>query len=126
MKLSDLSDNDRGIIFKVRGRGAFRKRILEMGFVKGKEVRVIKNAPLKDPVEYEIMGYQVSLRRSEASLIDVVTSKDAKLKTTDFEGGVITSDALKTSAAKKSKVINVAFVGNPNSGKTTIFNYSSR
>ncbi len=126
MKLSDLSDNDRGIIFKVRGRGAFRKRILEMGFVKGKEVRVIKNAPLKDPVEYEIMGYQVSLRRSEASLIDVVTPKDAKLKTADFEGGVITSDILKTSASEKSKVINVAFVGNPNSGKTTIFNYSSK
>ena len=123
MKLSELSDNDRGIIFKVRGRGAFRKRILEMGFVKGKEVKVIKNAPLKDPVEYEIMGYQVSLRRSEASLIDVVTSRDGKPETAAFDGGVIASDALKKSAAEKSKVINVAFVGNTNCGKTTIFNY---
>jgi ferrous iron transport protein B len=126
MRLSDLSDNERGIIFKVRGRGAFRKRILEMGFVRGKEVRVIKNAPLKDPIEYEIMGYQVSLRRSEASLIDVVTSRDANINISRFSGGVIPADVLKTSAAEKSKTINVAFVGNPNSGKTTIFNYSSK
>ncbi len=126
MRLSDLSDNERGIIFKVRGRGAFRKRILEMGFVKGKEVKVIKNAPLKDPVEYEIMGYQVSLRRSEASLIDVVTSRDAKLSTAEFTGGIVAGNVLKTSAAERSKIINVAFVGNPNSGKTTIFNYSSK
>jgi ferrous iron transport protein B len=126
MRLSDLSDNERGIIFKVRGRGAFRKRILEMGFVKGKEVKVIKNAPLKDPVEYEIMGYEVSLRRSEASLIDVVTPKDAKLNTAAFSGGIVATEVLKTSAAERSKVINIAFVGNPNSGKTTIFNYSSK
>ncbi len=126
MRLSDLSDNERGIIFKVRGRGAFRKRILEMGFVRGKEVRVIKNAPLKDPIEYEIMGYQVSLRRSEASLIDVVTSRDANINISRFSGGIIPADVLKTSAAEKSKTINVAFVGNPNSGKTTIFNYSSK
>jgi len=126
MRLSDLSDNERGIIFKVRGRGAFRRRILEMGFVKGKEVKVIKNAPLKDPIEYEIMGYQVSLRRSEASLIDVVTSRDANINISLSNGGVIPADFLKTSAAEKSKTINVAFVGNPNSGKTTIFNYSSK
>ena len=126
MRLSDLTDNERGIIFKVRGRGAFRRRILEMGFVRGKEVKVIKNAPLKDPVEYEIMGYQVSLRRSEASLIDVVTSRDADINTSLFNGGVIPADVLKTSAAEKGKTINIAFVGNPNSGKTTIFNYASK
>jgi ferrous iron transport protein B len=126
MRLSDLMDNETGIIFKVRGRGAFRKRILEMGFVRGKEVKVIKNAPLKDPIEYEVMDYQVSLRRSEASLIDIVTSKDDSIDTSRFNGGVIPADFLKTSAAEKGRTINVAFVGNPNSGKTTIFNYASR
>ena len=78
MKLSQLKDNQVGYITKIRGRGAFRKRITEMGFVKGKKVTVIKNAPLKDPVEYSIMGYEVSLRRSEASLIEVITKEEAK------------------------------------------------
>ncbi|HAN78834.1 MAG TPA: hypothetical protein DCQ31_14265, partial [Bacteroidales bacterium] len=63
MNLAELQTQESGIITKVRGRGAFRKRITEMGFIKGKEVKVIKNAPLKDPVEYSIMGYEISLRR---------------------------------------------------------------
>lgn len=72
MTLAELNNGDRAIITKVRGRGAFRKRIMEMGFVRGKEVEVIKSAPLRDPIEYKIMGYNVSLRRNEARLIDVV------------------------------------------------------
>ncbi|MFK5856503.1 MAG: FeoA family protein, partial [Bacteroidota bacterium] len=74
MNLSELKSGDKAIIIKVRGRGAFRKRIIEMGFVVGKQVIVVKNAPLKDPIEYNIMGYEVSLRRSEASLIEVASS----------------------------------------------------
>jgi ferrous iron transport protein B len=125
MKLSDLTDNQEGIIIKVQGHGAFRKRITEMGFIKGKKVRVIKNAPLKDPVEYEIMGYEVSLRRSEAALIEVITEKEAQnIKVSDFEG-IISDDILKTSAKAKGKKINVALVGNPNAGKTTLFNHAS-
>ena len=58
-------------IERVRGEGAFRQRISEMGFVKGKKITVVKNAPLNDPVEFSLMGYNVSLRRKEASLIDV-------------------------------------------------------
>ncbi|NOU58957.1 ferrous iron transport protein B [Marinifilum caeruleilacunae] len=125
MKLSELTDNQKGIIIKVQGHGAFRKRITEMGFVKGKKVTVIKNAPLKDPVEYEIMGYEVSLRRSEAALIEVITKDEAdEVKISDF-GGTISDEILKTSAKEKGKRINVALVGNPNAGKTTLFNFAS-
>ena len=126
MKLSLLKDNEEGIITKVRGRGAFRKRITEMGFVKGQKVMVIKNAPLKDPVEYHIMGYDVSLRRTEASLIEVITIEEAKNYDIAKFNGVITDDVLKKTAQKKGHEIQVALVGNPNSGKTTLFNYASR
>ena len=74
MKLSDLRTGEKGIIVKVMGRGAFRKRIIEMGFIKGKEVTVIQNAPLKDPIHYKIMDYDVSLRRNDAALIEVVSA----------------------------------------------------
>ena len=77
-RLADLSSGSRGVIVHVLGQGAFRKRISEMGFVKGQMVKVIKNAPMKDPVEYEIMGYKVSLRRSEADLIEVVSPAEAR------------------------------------------------
>jgi len=127
MKLSQLKDHEEGIITKVRGRGAFRKRITEMGFVKGKKVTVIKNAPLKDPVEYSIMGYDISLRRSEAALIEVITKEEArKLASNDEFNGTITDEQLKTTAARKGKEIHIALVGNPNCGKTTLFNYASR
>lgn len=125
MKLSELTDNQEGIIIKVQGYGAFRKRITEMGFIKGKKVTVIKNAPLKDPVEYNIMGYQVSLRRSEAALIEVITKEEAvDLKINNFEG-IIDDEKLKSSAQEKGKNIHVALVGNPNAGKTTLFNFAS-
>ena len=123
--LSDIKAGNEAIITKVLGHGAFRKRITEMGFVKGKKVRVIKNAPLQDPVEYEIMGYNVSLRRSEAQLVEVVSIEEAKdLLSTEFNG-VIDEDTLKKSAIQKGNIINVALVGNPNCGKTTLFNHAS-
>jgi len=125
MKLSELSDTQEGIIIKVQGHGAFRKRITEMGFVKGKKVTVIKNAPLKDPVEYQIMGYEVSLRRSEASLIEVSTKEESgNIKIAGFKG-TISDDILKTSTKEKGEKIHIALVGNPNAGKTTLFNYAS-
>lgn len=123
--LSTLQNNETGIIVKVHGHGAFRKRITEMGFVKGKVVKVIKNAPLQDPVEYEILGYNVSLRRSEAALIEVVSENDISLSETPVFEGTLTEDKLKISAKEKSHVIDVALVGNPNCGKTTMFNYAS-
>ncbi len=125
MKLSELKTGERAVIVKVKGHGAFRKRILEMGFVKGKVVKVIKNAPLKDPIEYEIMDYKISLRRSEAFMVDVVTEEEAlQLKPPTFNG-TITDEVLQETALERRKVITVALVGNPNCGKTTLFNHAS-
>lgn len=123
--LSDIPTGGEAIITKVLGHGAFRKRITEMGFVKGKKVRVIKNAPLQDPVEYEIMGYNVSLRHTEAELVEVVSVEEAQHLSRINFNGVIDEETLKISAIKKGKVINVALIGNPNCGKTTLFNHAS-
>lgn len=124
-RLADLKTGTQGIISKVLGHGAFRKRITEMGFVKGKMVKVIKNAPLYDPIEYEIMGYRVSLRRSEAKLVEVVAPEFAEsIEEIKFEG-MVDDEGLKTTTGEKRKKINVALVGNPNCGKTTLYNYAS-
>ena len=125
MRLSDLTNNQIGIITRVFGHGAFRKRITEMGFVRTKAVLVIKNAPLQDPIEYHIMGYNVSLRRSEASLIEVISEEEALNEDSSAFEGTFTEDRLKISAQEKSKTINLALVGNPNSGKTSLFNCAS-
>lgn len=128
MTLAELEPGDKGIITKVKGRGAFRKRILEMGFISGKEVSVIQRAPLMDPVEYNVMSYNVSLRNSEASLIEILTEEESKQKEHEFNGlitGSRVGNLLNAAVQLKKKTINVAFVGNPNSGKTTLFNHAS-
>ncbi len=125
MRLSELKVSEEGVITKVKGRGAFRKRISEMGFVRGKKVTVIRNAPLNDPVEYRIMDYEISLRRSEASLIEVITEQEAREEKLAPFNGVFTEEHLRDSAREKGKIIQVALVGNPNSGKTTLFNFAS-
>lgn len=123
--LSCLRTGESAIITKVLGHGAFRKRITEMGFVKGKKVTVVKNAPLHDPVEYQIMGYNIYLRRSEARMVEVVSEADAR----NFSGvefnGTTDEEILKISALEKGRIINIALVGNPNCGKTTLFNSAS-
>ncbi|WP_066628806.1 ferrous iron transport protein B [Labilibacter marinus] len=125
MNLSELHTGQEAVIVKVKGHGAFRKRIIEMGFVKGKKVKVVKNAPLKDPIEYEIMDYKVSLRRSEAQLVQVISKEEAKkIASAPFEG-TISDEVLRETAFKQRKSINIALVGNPNCGKTTLFNYVS-
>jgi ferrous iron transport protein B len=124
-RLADLPSGTQGVILHVLGQGAFRKRISEMGFIKGQRVRVIKNAPMKDPVEYEIMGYKVSLRRSEAEMIEVVSPSAAQDMVFGKFEGMIDEHRLKITGIKKSKTISVALVGNPNCGKTTLFNYAS-
>jgi ferrous iron transport protein B len=121
--LYDLNEGNEGIILKIKGRGQFRQRLSEMGFVVGKKVSVIKKAPLRDPVEYKIMGYHISLRNSEAQLIEVEI--DGKLNKTHSSKGVLFSEDETGSWQEKSKNIQVALVGNPNSGKTTLFNFAS-
>lgn len=126
MKLSQLKENEEGYITKIKGRGAFRKRITEMGFVKGERVVVVKSAPLRDPVEYFIMGYNVSLRRSEASLIEIITKEEISNLKEEKYNGILSEDELKKTAKLRGKEIQVALVGNPNSGKTTLFNHASK
>lgn len=121
--LYDLNEGDEGIILKIKGRGQFRQRLSEMGFVIGKKVSVIKKAPLRDPVEYKIMDYHVSLRNSEAQLIEI--EKGARSREFFTSKGVLISQEEYDSWFDKSKNIQVALVGNPNSGKTTLFNYAS-
>lgn len=124
MTLLDLQNGEKGIIQKVKGRGAFRRRIIEMGFVAGQPVEVIKKAPLKDPIEYNIMGYNVSLRSSEAQLIEVLPLDGTTEYTSPEYEGIIISEGFKITR-QNGKNINVALVGNPNSGKTSFFNHAS-
>ena len=121
--LYDLNEGEEGIILKIKGRGQFRQRLSEMGFVVGKKVEVIKKAPLRDPIEYKIMGYHISLRNSEAQLIEI--DRDNKLKEFGSSNGMLISEDQKTSWLEKTRQIQVALVGNPNSGKTTLFNFAS-
>lgn len=129
MKLSELHTGQSGIIVKVTGHGGFRKRIVEMGFIKGQKVDVLLNAPLKDPVKYRVMGYEVSLRHSEANMIEVMTKEEQGTGNEKAETPCLDAnecdDELKKAAEAKSKVINVALVGNPNCGKTSFFNFAS-
>ena len=149
MKLSDLKTGERGIIVKVSGHGSFRKRITEMGFIKGKEVRVVLNAPLRDPIEYEIIGYKISLRRDEAREIEVISESEAKAQAS--QDNVTEPEASRNSAGtpglssrepdcsdaedldrrmrqlaeERRHTVRVALVGNPNCGKTSLFNIAS-
>lgn len=131
MVLSEIPTGGKAVIVRVRGRGAFRRRIMEMGFVRGKEVEVIRNAPLKDPVEYRVMDYYVSLRRSEASMIDVafpeeeIIGNGQRAREIQVFEGKWRHRRHRRSGHGESNVIQAALVGNPNCGKTTIFNIAS-
>jgi ferrous iron transport protein B len=125
VRLSEVKNKETVIITKVLGHGSFRKRITEMGFVKGKEVTVIKNAPFNGPTEYKILDYNITLRKSEANLIEVVSEEEPTKKTNANFEGVIDYENLKVSAKEKERIINIALVGNPNCGKTTLFNFIS-
>ncbi len=149
MKLSDLKTGERGIIVKVSGHGSFRKRITEMGFIKGKEVRVVLNAPLRDPIEYEIIGYKISLRRDEAREIEVISESEAKAlasqdnaaepeasrnsagtpglssREPDCSDAEDLARRMRQLAEERRHTVRVALVGNPNCGKTSLFNIAS-
>ena len=139
MRLSELKTGERGVIVKVMGHGGFRKRIVEMGFIRGKIVKVLLNAPLQDPVKYQIMGYEISLRHTEAAMIEIIPADNApqleeeeakKLGMTNIsqtadEDYLLTDEMLHKVALEKSHTINVALVGNPNCGKTSLFNFAS-
>lgn len=132
MRLSELQTGEKGVIIKVIGHGGFRRRIIEMGFIKGKTVEVLLNAPLKDPIKYKIMGYEISLRRQEAAMIEVMSEEEAResMQETHFHDPIaedipVSEAKLKEIASGKRRTINVALVGNPNCGKTSLFNVAS-
>ena len=133
MRLSELKTGERGVIVKVNGHGGFRKRIIEMGFVRGNKVKVILNAPLRDPIEYEIIGYKISLRREEAAKIEVISETEAKellseresLPALEADGESWVEKEMDTLMEERRRVIRVALVGNPNCGKTSLFNMAS-
>ena len=130
MRLSKLKTGEKGVIVKVLGHGGFRKRIVEMGFIKGKTVEVILNAPLRDPVKYQIMGYEISLRHQEAEMIEVISEEEAKWMQNPYHGALTEEELLSEErmaelAKGKRRIINVALVGNPNCGKTSLFNIAS-
>lgn len=126
MRLSDLNTGEKAVVVKVLGHGAFRKRIMEMGFVSGQTVTVLLNAPLKDPIKYKVMEYEVSLRRSEAHLVEVERESDIQSNVQDKQiPQTSESDDEKRALYNKSKTINIALVGNPNCGKTSLFNIAS-
>lgn len=130
MRLSELRTGEKGVIVKVLGHGGFRKRIVEMGFIKGKTVEVILNAPLKDPIKYRLLGYEISLRRQEANMIEVVSEQEARTMQNPYHGSItedvpVSESELVALAKGKRRTINVALVGNPNCGKTSLFNIAS-
>ena len=143
MKLSELHTGEKAVIVKVSGHGGFRKRIIEMGFIKGKTVEALLNAPLQDPVKYRLMGYEVSLRHDEARLIEVEKERVATAAREGGEGGRpgshvqsglrgthegtrFPSEGIASPTDETGGgVINVALIGNPNCGKTSLFNFAS-
>lgn len=143
MRLSELKTGDKAVVVKVTGHGGFRKRIVEMGFIRGNMVEVLLSAPLRDPIKYRLMGYEISLRRDEANMIEVMTQQEAAeanasghedfspaqppitAEQDDCERIVTDEERLREAAMRKRRKINVALVGNPNCGKTSLFNFAS-
>lgn len=129
MNLVDLQPGETGVITKIHGHGAFRKRVMEMGFVRGREVKCVLNAPLSDPVKYALMDYEVSLRRNEASMIEIMPLEDWNEHEADAEKAEKKATAMHDEeaahAVRHDKIINVALLGNPNCGKTSLFNMVS-
>lgn len=124
LSLSEMSTGSKCVIVKVNGHGGLRHRLMELGFVKGEVVTVVKNAPLMDPVEYQILQAHISLRRSEADKVEVVALDESSISTSDYNG-TIADDIISDVIKEKSNNITVALVGNPNAGKTSFFNHAT-
>lgn len=137
MKLTELEIEEGFVVDKVATEGEIRQRIIEMGFTPGAKGWIVRKAPLGDPIEVHIMDYEISLRNSEAKGIEVSKSeveikKDRILKSSDIKKEKLELDSNlienREDIYKKIKVpsnntkLKVAIAGNPNCGKTTIFN----
>ena len=126
MRLSELNPGESGVIVKILGHGAFRKRVIEMGFVKGRKITSLMSAPLKDPVKYTLMGYEVSLRLSEANLVEIIPIADAdKIDDIAHLNVIDETDEFSKEYSGLRHTINIALIGNPNCGKTSLFNIAA-
>ncbi len=125
MRLSELKPGEVGVITKILGHGAFRKRVMEMGFVRGREVTMVLNAPLQDPIKYALMDYEVSLRRAEADLIEIALLEDWNSSRPVADANTDLHDSAEEMTLRRDQIINVALIGNPNCGKTSLFNFVS-
>lgn len=123
--LSQLKPGEKGIIIKIHGHGAFRKRVMEMGFVRGREVTMILNAPLQDPIKFSLMGYEISLRRAEAEMIEICSTGEWDEDENIKKAGRQSNSGDDSNNTRRDKIINIALIGNPNCGKTSIFNFVS-
>lgn len=127
MRLDQLTTGQTATIVKILGHGAFRKRMIEMGFIKGHKVKVLLHAPLRDPIKYSIMGYEISLRRSEANLVEVIPDTRTDAAEPEKIPNTTPHDIIpkENDFSDKRHTINVALIGNPNCGKTSLFNIAS-
>ena len=85
---------------------------------------------MKDPIKYRLLGYEISLRRQEADMIEVVSEQEARTMQNPYHGSItedvpVSESELVALAKGKRRTINVALVGNPNCGKTSLFNIAS-
>ncbi len=130
MRLSELNTGEEAYIKGVEGFGTIKERINEMGFIPGQKVKAIKAAPLKDPVEFNIMGYKLTIRQKDARMIliekESIETKEEYPHLPFKEIQAPKNGATIPTHANASKTINVALVGNPNCGKTTLFNYATQ
>lgn len=132
MRLSELSIGDTATIMKVGGTGALRQHFLDMGLIQGTEVTVVKYAPMGDPIELRIHGYELTIRLEDAGNIEISephTPKGAEAKSKRpekhhpgyGEGGKF-HDKKEENPLPDSEILTFALVGNQNCGKTTLFN----
>lgn len=131
MKLSELITGQEASITGMAGDSAIKRRLNEMGFIPGRKIKAIKAAPLKDPVEYEIMDYKITIRQKDAALVTIAQDGDAIVQKNSKKAVNWMNDENRpwndnpSYNTTNSKTITVALVGNPNCGKTTIFNYAT-
>ena len=133
MTIKDMKTGQTATILKVGGEAALRQHFLDMGLIQGAEVTVIKYAPMGDPVELRIHGYELTIRLADAAQIEVSTVHDnEKQEKTDIrfiktehpglgEGGRF-HDKETENPLPDDVTLTFALVGNQNCGKTTLFN----
>ena len=132
MKLSELQIGSTATIKAVGGKGALRQHFLDMGLIQGTEVTVVKYAPMGDPIELRIHGYELTIRLADADNIEISKPHQPRAVNKNIEshegfhpgygeGGKF-HDRKEENPLPDSETLTFALVGNQNCGKTTLFN----